>query len=174
MKPQTYFVKVEASKEPELSGYYFVLLDAHEKQRVSYYNVSEKGRWNYPNVTHWLRETSGYLLTGEELVELLMETYAHGLDQRDFYDFLTSKSIPVTDPETKSGMNRRRVFKLLKPLPMLTKGTLFVFYDSSAFVHWIDNGEETQYPLRTGLAGYLWLLMSEPGMMELIESEDEF
>lgn len=70
-------------------------------------------------------------------------------------------------------MNRRRVFKLLKELPMLGKGTLFVFYDSSAFVHWIDNGKETEYPLRTGLAGYLWLLMTEKGMMELIESTEE-
>lgn len=70
-------------------------------------------------------------------------------------------------------MNRRRVFKLLKGLPMLKKGTLFVFYDSSGFVHWIDNGKETEYPLRTGLAGYLWLLLTEKGFFEHIESSEE-
>lgn len=70
-------------------------------------------------------------------------------------------------------MNRRRVFKLLKEVPFMHKGTLFVFYDSSAHVHWIDNGKETEYPLRTGLAGYLWLLMTEKGMMKLIENDSE-
>ena len=70
-------------------------------------------------------------------------------------------------------MNRRRVMKLLKNVPMLSKGTLFVFYDSTAHVHWIDNGKETEYPLRTGLAGYLWLLMTEPGYFKLIEIDDE-
>lgn len=61
----------------------------------------------------------------------------------------------------------------MKELPMLQKGTLFVFYDSSANVHWLDCGKETEYPLRTGLAGYLWLLLTEKGMLKLIESEDE-
>lgn len=70
-------------------------------------------------------------------------------------------------------MNRRRVFKLLKEVPMLSKGTLFVFYDSSANVHWIENDVETQYPLRTGLAGYLWLLLTEKGFFEHIESGEE-
>jgi len=70
-------------------------------------------------------------------------------------------------------MNRRRTFKLLVKLPFLTKNTMFVFYDSSANVHWIENGKETQYPLRPGLAGYLWLLMTEKVYMEHIETTDE-
>lgn len=70
-------------------------------------------------------------------------------------------------------MNRRRVMKLLKDVPMLSKGTEFVFYDSTGHVHWIENGKETEFPLRTGLAGYLWLLMTEPKYFKLIESEEE-
>jgi hypothetical protein len=61
----------------------------------------------------------------------------------------------------------------LKDLPFLKKDTLFVFYDSSANVHWIDNGKKTQYPLRTGLAGYLWLLLTEKGYFQHIESDNE-
>lgn len=70
-------------------------------------------------------------------------------------------------------MNRRRVFKLMKELPMLHKDTLFIFYDSTGFVHWIDGGIETEYPLRSGLAGYLWLLLTEKGYFEHIETTEE-
>lgn len=70
-------------------------------------------------------------------------------------------------------MNRRRTFRLLLDLPFLTKDTLFIMYDSSGAVHWVDNGKETQYPLRQGLASYLWLLCTEAGVMELIENESE-
>ena len=69
-------------------------------------------------------------------------------------------------------MNRRRVFRLIKDVPMLHKG-LFVFYDSTGLVHWIDNGEETEYPLRNGLAGYLWLLLTEKGYFRHIETTNE-
>ncbi len=57
--------------------------------------------------------------------------------------------------------------------PFLVKGTLFVFYDSTGFVYWIDKGEETQHPLRMGLALYLWLLTTEKGLMEFIEQDEE-
>ena len=70
-------------------------------------------------------------------------------------------------------MNRKRIYELRIDLPFLTKGTLFVFYDSSANVHWIDNGKETEYPLRSGLAGYLWLLLTEKKYMKLLEYEEE-
>ncbi len=62
---------------------------------------------------------------------------------------------------------------MLKAVPMLKKGTLFVFYDSTANVHWIDNDKETEYQLRVGLASYLWLLLTEPGFFEFVESSDE-
>lgn len=70
-------------------------------------------------------------------------------------------------------MNKRRVFKLMVDLPFLSKGTTFVFYDSNALVHWIDEGLETEYPLRPGLAGYLWLLLTERKYMKLIEANFE-
>jgi len=69
-------------------------------------------------------------------------------------------------------MNRRRVFRLIKDIPMLHKG-IFVFYDSTGHVHWIDNGKESEYPLRPGLAGYLWLLLTEKGYFRHIETTDE-
>lgn len=66
-------------------------------------------------------------------------------------------------------MNERRVFKLMIDLPFLSKGTLFAMYDSSAYVHWVDDdGKESEYPLRTGLAGYLWLLCTEKKLMKLV------
>ena len=69
-------------------------------------------------------------------------------------------------------MNRRRVFRLIKDVPMMSKG-LFVFYDSTAHVHWIDEGKESEYPLRPGLAGYLWLLLTEKGYFRHIETDYE-
>jgi len=71
-------------------------------------------------------------------------------------------------------MNERRVFKLMVELPFLPKGTLYAMYDSSAFVHWIDDkGKESEYAIRPGLAGYLWLLCTEKKLMKLIEREYE-
>jgi hypothetical protein len=69
-------------------------------------------------------------------------------------------------------MNRRRVFRLIKDVPMLHKG-IFVFYDRTGHVHWIDNGKESEYPLRPGLAGYVWLLLTEKGYFRHIETTDE-
>lgn len=70
-------------------------------------------------------------------------------------------------------MNCKRKFKLLKDIPFLKKGTVFVMYASTGNVHWIDEGKETRYPLRTGLAGYLWLLTTEKRIMKCIESKWE-
>ena len=71
-------------------------------------------------------------------------------------------------------MNERRVFKLMIDLPFLEKGTLFAMYDSSAEVHWIDHeAHESTYPLRPGLAGYLWLLCTEKKYMKFIRYEED-
>lgn len=70
-------------------------------------------------------------------------------------------------------MNRKRYYELRVNLPFLVKGTVFVLYDSTASVHWIDNGIETEYPLRPGLAGYIWLLATENKYMKFLNSEDE-
>ncbi len=70
-------------------------------------------------------------------------------------------------------MNCKRKFKLLIDVPFLKKGNIFIMYDSTGNVHWIDEGKESEYPLRTGLAAYLWLLATEKEFMECIESEWE-
>ncbi len=71
-------------------------------------------------------------------------------------------------------MNERRVFKLMIDLPFLEKGTHFAMYGSSADVHWIDHeNHESTYPLRPGLATYLWLLCTERKYMKLIEHQAE-
>lgn len=52
---------------------------------------------------------------------------------------------------------------LVKDVPMITKG-LFFFESYSSAVYWYDKKEGwSQYPLRFGLAGYLWLLRYEKG-----------
>lgn len=70
-------------------------------------------------------------------------------------------------------MNCKRTFKLLVDLPFLKKGAIFIMYDSTDNIHWIDNGKETEIPLRVGIAGYLWLLATERKYMKLLESDWE-
>ena len=69
-------------------------------------------------------------------------------------------------------MNRRRIYDLVKDVPMLKKGR-FVFYDYDARVHWIENGKESEYPLRAGLSNYLWLLLTEKAYLKHIETTDD-
>ena len=70
-------------------------------------------------------------------------------------------------------MNYVRKFKLLKELPFLKKGTEFIMYDSTGLIHWLDDGKLSEYPLRAGLAGYLWLLSTDGRYMKLMETEYE-
>ncbi len=70
-------------------------------------------------------------------------------------------------------MNQRSIYRLKIDLPFLKKGTDFMFYDATAEVYWIDNGKETEFLLRQGLAGYLWLLRTERKYMKLIEIDEE-
>jgi hypothetical protein len=52
-----------------------------------------------------------------------------------------------------------RIYELKIDLPYLPKGNRYAFDFDTAFVYLVDdNGEVSQYPLRTGLASYLWLL----------------
>ena len=66
---------------------------------------------------------------------------------------------------------RLRKFKLKIEVPFLKKGDEFWMHDRDGSVHWIDNGKISQYPLRTSLAGYLWLLCTEKRYMKFIEQE---
>lgn len=57
-----------------------------------------------------------------------------------------------------------RVFRLKKDLPFLRRGALFLFDDESGEVFSSENIIGTQwnkYPLRPGLSGYLWLLLTD-------------
>ncbi len=54
-----------------------------------------------------------------------------------------------------------RAYKLLVDLPFLKKGSIFHFYDESAKIFAVYNSIETEYSLRPGLSGYLWLLLTE-------------
>jgi len=68
-------------------------------------------------------------------------------------------------------MEKRRVFRLIKDVPMLHRG-LYVFYESTGHVHRINNGKEGEYPLRNSLAGYLWLLLTEKGYFRHVETNE--
>jgi hypothetical protein len=59
-------------------------------------------------------------------------------------------------------MDEFKRFKLMINLPFLRKGSLFDFEYQTAWVYGIEeSGERMEYPLRDGLAGYLWLLKTE-------------
>ncbi len=54
-----------------------------------------------------------------------------------------------------------RSYRLKIDLPFLKKGREFVFEDDTANVYAVLDGKIADYPLRTGLGAYLWLLLSE-------------
>ena len=54
-----------------------------------------------------------------------------------------------------------RAYKLLVNLPFLKKGSIFHFYDEDGNIFAVHNLIESEYPLRQGLSGYLWLLSTE-------------
>lgn len=71
-------------------------------------------------------------------------------------------------------MNRKRIFILKKELPFLAKGTRFAFHDSTGHIHWIlESGLESEFPLRSGLAGYLYLLSTEKKYMKLTDTIEQ-
>jgi len=63
-----------------------------------------------------------------------------------------------------------RQFKLLINLPFLKKGKEFVFDDETGYVYAILDGKQSDIPLRRGLAGYLWLLMTEKKYLKRIDA----
>ncbi len=54
-----------------------------------------------------------------------------------------------------------RTYQLKIDLPFLKKGRAFVFEDDTANVYAVLDGKVATYPLREGLAGYLWMLLTE-------------
>ena len=46
--------------------------------------------------------------------------------------------------------------------PFLKKGNVYCFDDETGNVYFIDkDGEQSAYPLRLGLSGYPWLLLTD-------------
>ena len=55
-----------------------------------------------------------------------------------------------------------RVYELKVDLPFLPSGAKYAFDDETAHVYRLDGSDEPfEFPLRTGLASYLWLLLTE-------------
>jgi hypothetical protein len=62
-----------------------------------------------------------------------------------------------------------RLYKLMVALPFLDKGRRFLFDDDTGNVYAILDGKPSEYPLRQGLAAYLWLLMTERKYMRKVQ-----
>lgn len=63
-----------------------------------------------------------------------------------------------------------KCLKLVKEVPLFQLGAIYFFEFESGNVYRIDHyGKKSETPLRSPLAGYLWLLMTEPGY--LVQSE---
>lgn len=58
------------------------------------------------------------------------------------------------------------IFRLMKDIPMLSKGRLLEFWPESALVYAVGS----EYPLRPGLSGYLWLLRTEPSYFRKVKT----
>lgn len=72
-------------------------------------------------------------------------------------------------------MLRRRV-ELKKSVPFLKKGSQFWLEDLTGHVFGIDEqGNKMEYPLRSCLGGYVYLMATEPGLVIIHEKivEDE-
>jgi len=54
-----------------------------------------------------------------------------------------------------------RIYRLKVKLPFLVKGAEYLFDDDTGFVYRIDTDGKFDHPLRSALAGYLYLLITE-------------
>ena len=54
-------------------------------------------------------------------------------------------------------------FTLIVDLPFLPKGARYQFDNDTGLVYRVVDGKPFEYPLRLGLASYLWLLLTEKG-----------
>lgn len=55
-------------------------------------------------------------------------------------------------------------YTLIVDLPFLPKGAVYHFDYDTGHVHRVVDGKPFEFPLRAGLAGYLWLLLTEKGL----------
>ncbi len=54
-----------------------------------------------------------------------------------------------------------RQYQLMIDLPFLSSGREFIFEDDTGNVYAVLDGKIAEYQLRSGLAGYLWLLLTD-------------
>jgi hypothetical protein len=54
-----------------------------------------------------------------------------------------------------------RYYELRVDLPFLKQKSQFAFDDDNGNIFMIENQRVAEYPLRAGLSGYLWLLLTE-------------
>ncbi len=66
------------------------------------------------------------------------------------------------------------IYTLLIDAPYLPKGRFFHFDIENGYVYWEDKNKVVETPLRTGLAGYLWLLKGSKHMRRLKKREKRF
>jgi len=61
-------------------------------------------------------------------------------------------------------------YKLIKPVPLLIKNSIFVFNRDTGEIFGVEkNGKKMEYALRPGLSGYLWLLRTEKGFFKKVK-----
>lgn len=55
-----------------------------------------------------------------------------------------------------------REYKIIVELPFFPLGAKYAFNDETGHVYRVgDDGKPFEFPLRVGLAGYLWMLLTE-------------
>ena len=67
-------------------------------------------------------------------------------------------------------VNLNRRIRLKIDLPFLKKGSQFWLEDSTGLIYPILDGKISEYFLRPGLAGYIWMLMTEKKYVKILES----
>ena len=68
-------------------------------------------------------------------------------------------------------MDTVNVYQLRVDVPLFVKGRKFHMHTLTGRVFGTEHdGTAMEFPLRPGLAGYLWLLRTEPLQMKFVES----
>ena len=60
--------------------------------------------------------------------------------------------------------------KLLRKIPpYFDKDNEYLFDPTTGYIYMVENGKSSEYPLRTGLAGYLWMCLYVKGYIERLD-----
>ena len=69
-------------------------------------------------------------------------------------------------------MNEETIFELKISVPFLKKGSKFLANDMTGEIYWYETPDKVaEYPLRSSLSGYLWLLMTEKKFVKIIKRD---